>query len=435
MGFADAIDRQDYRARQSTLRTSERGKAVYAVGLDARPVTIFSQQVRALRLADSLAASHQYAGAHRVGVIGGGVAGMTFAYAYKCLLPDAEVEVLDDRRRPFGRFRTSPRYVHPRLYDWPAPGWQNGRAGLPLFAWTAGPAKTVVAEWEQELKLLRREVGDLFDPDCNQTIETVLPPSAGRTEARVVGADGLERDYHLVVLATGFGIDNEKQPSIPKTNKLNKRLASIKGNYWKLDPTELRTTSMYPNIVVVGGGDGAIIDALGLVLQDDYQKAIVESGLQPGNSAEQAQLQASLHATRTNKIEAPYLFGELDNILPQVDGQAPRVFICTGQNASRSATPLNRLLLAYALERGLIVEEDDPEQDVSKKDFAGLSPTILSYPVQRDSKKRNGILWRTGPQVSAPSIQNAYPTSVKLPDIESLRHFRRVEEYEVSQSG
>jgi len=80
-----------------------------------------------------------------VAVVGAGVAGLTAAAGLTHA--GAAVTLLEKEPDILPLFRRLPdRWLHPNAYDWPAPGWDHPRAGLPLLDWGEGLVKDVATE-------------------------------------------------------------------------------------------------------------------------------------------------------------------------------------------------------------------------------------------------------------------------------------------------
>src|SRR5690242_5208705 len=115
---------------------------VYLLGCFARHVTIYSQQIRAINLIDSLCRTGQLGKGSSVAVVGGGVAGLTAAAA--ALVRGANVTVIEQSFDlcPI-QSEAGERYLHPHIYDWPLGENKDGAAGLPLLDWDAQSAEKV----------------------------------------------------------------------------------------------------------------------------------------------------------------------------------------------------------------------------------------------------------------------------------------------------
>src|SRR6516164_11148384 len=116
-------------------------RRVYVLGCFARYVTVYSQQVRALNLVDTLAKAGILSARSCVAVVGGGIAGLTAAAA-AAVRGAGEVRVFEKLDATMRLQRTSEkRYINPYIYDWPtipevAPG-DDVWAALPLMQWKA----------------------------------------------------------------------------------------------------------------------------------------------------------------------------------------------------------------------------------------------------------------------------------------------------------
>src|SRR5262249_19132808 len=103
---------------------------VFVLGSFERRVTIYSQQVRALNLVGALLRTAELPPDKKVAVLGGGSSGLTFAAG--ALHRGARVTVLEREKTLLSLFRYgAQRWLHPRVYDWPFPGSEHARAGLP----------------------------------------------------------------------------------------------------------------------------------------------------------------------------------------------------------------------------------------------------------------------------------------------------------------
>jgi len=123
------------------------GESIYVLGCFATHVTVYSQQVRALNLVTALRRQHILDENTRVGIIGGGAAGLMAASASASW--GATVKLVDKMRGPMGLQRNSRhRWLHPTIYDWPKHD-KDGVARLPFFPWKADFADIVVRQIER----------------------------------------------------------------------------------------------------------------------------------------------------------------------------------------------------------------------------------------------------------------------------------------------
>jgi hypothetical protein len=123
-------------------RRSKAGGPVYIVGgMSERRVTLYSQQVRALNIVAALGAVHGDSLAPMdIAVVGAGAAGVAAAAALE-RLGAMRVTVYEEAAAPMHAQRASyTRFLHPRMFHWPEPGWDDVDAKLPIGNWTASYA-------------------------------------------------------------------------------------------------------------------------------------------------------------------------------------------------------------------------------------------------------------------------------------------------------
>ena len=116
-------------------------RPLYLVGVFERGVTVYSQQVRALNLIWALVERGVLAcnldenaarsdGRGSIAIIGGGFAGLTAAAALIKKDVDANITIFErrDTLLPL-QHGSDTRWLHPRIYDWPADGSEFGGGG------------------------------------------------------------------------------------------------------------------------------------------------------------------------------------------------------------------------------------------------------------------------------------------------------------------
>lgn len=188
-------------------------------------------------------------------MVGAGFGGLTAAvYA---ALQGAKVLVLEKESRPLNRFRESDRYIHPRMYDWPRPGWDIDDAALPVLNWKAGRASQVISKIESELDIATANFGVSI-----QSSAAVKAIDGSAKAAWVRWSDGegsfYEREVDVIIVAIGFGEERFKYP-VPAGE------APIQ-QYWQLRKPETSFCPIGRNdlLQIVGNGDGALADLIGL---------------------------------------------------------------------------------------------------------------------------------------------------------------------------
>lgn len=189
-----------------------------------RRVNVSAQQHRALNLAAALLAVGRLDGNPRVGVVGSGVGGFTFAVA--AAQQGAVVELFEEHEEPVAAQRAARhRPLHPSVYDWPVPGCTVRDAGVGFCNWVGGSAASMrrqvvgsgladLAALREPLKFWRQSVVLAVDEsEAGDTAESVtvrFTRLAGLVGAPRGGSEDLVElslDFDLVVIATGYGVE------------------------------------------------------------------------------------------------------------------------------------------------------------------------------------------------------------------------------------
>lgn len=227
---------------------------VYVIGGYERRVTVKAQQVRAINLISAIGQlSRRTGGSATVAVVGGGIAGCTTAVAAACA--GNSVVLLESGGRLMSPQTGSHRYLHPNLYDWPQNGWDRTSPQLPLMAWSAGDAGTVVRTLRKEFKSRQDTLGIEVVLD----VELVALEKNGESVALAWGPGFNRRDFDFVVLCVGFGQEGSATLSNPP--------------YWHND--DLNQGRPVPTLVS-GCGDGGLVDVLRVSIEDLRQEDIEE---------------------------------------------------------------------------------------------------------------------------------------------------------------
>ncbi|UQA57507.1 FAD-dependent oxidoreductase [Polyangium aurulentum] len=282
---------------------------VFVLGSFERRVTIYSQQVRALNLAEALFRAGEIEPGARVAVVGAGAAGLTFAAG--AAHHGARVTVLEKEAAPLPLFRYAPnRWLHPRVYDWPLPGWEHARAGLPVLDWNAGTVEEVrrqlEAGWNEQLA----KEGDRLRVLCGVT--DVQITSAGERDAWLSwnGPKPGPDQFTAIILAVGFGLEKEEVPGYR--------------GYWEPDDLDemsgFRADKDAPRTFLVSGcGDGALTDLLRLCIRDFRHDEMVEHFANvPGIDEVARQVRAVEEDLRAGSERTPdFLFKQYQQIKVQ----------------------------------------------------------------------------------------------------------------------
>ncbi len=220
------------------------------------PASIRDQMLRAHFAIDRLNRRQSIAG-RSILVIGAGACGVTAAIEAARL--GARVTVIDKSRSPFSlQRRISSRWLDPTQYDWPAEHWTHGHfpaadgAEVPL-AWESGTAARLVIKWTQKFKAAQILYGEnlKFWPSKEYKIID-LDSSDGLIGVEIANRDGTRftQSFEYVLFYYGFGTEMTA-------------IAEYVGiSFWGEPLEHPAWTRVGSNILIVGGGDGALQDFL-----------------------------------------------------------------------------------------------------------------------------------------------------------------------------
>ena len=265
----------------ATFRVRE---GMYLIGSLERGLTVYSQQVRAHNLAWALWELSQRAHVKvgRVGVVGGGVAGLTVA---ACLLARFDKSAEPVTVTMFERLwdlcplqqGADSRWLHPRIYGWPDRGSRAPGASLPVLNWSEGRASdvagSIVREFGHYCQAFAKSEDRLqvflgvkhFRIDSSKNLVEWIGSKSNRSGTFFYAGkmEGNSAPFDTIILAAGFGIEtrSEKYPT---------------DSYWRNEqrgqPVLDGTRQTY---VVSGFGDGALIDVCRLTIERFRQDTIL----------------------------------------------------------------------------------------------------------------------------------------------------------------
>lgn len=300
---------------------------LYLLGTFDVGVTVLSQQIRALNLAWALVETERVPADKRIAVVGGGFAGLTIAAGL--LRKEAQVHITIFERRdtllPLQQ-GSDTRWLHPRIYDWPAMGSEAGSAMLPILNWTAARASDVVVqvmrEWQKTLDDAPEALKGNLALYCNTRHLQVHLATGNSRNLRIewVGerrspsdgvslqngmsvATGGSQEFDIVILAVGFGLERDQALS-----------------YWRNEilaqPNLDRPRLIY---VVSGQGDGAMMDLFRLRIAQFRQDRIL-SELFEGKAALLAKLR-TLQETYQDNASKGGLFDALESFYDETQDE------------------------------------------------------------------------------------------------------------------
>jgi len=239
---------------------------VYVLGSFSSPVTFSSQQFRAFNLIWALFQTGVIKTGDSVGIVGGGLGGVTTAAA--ALLKGCEVTLIEKAALLFPWQRGNyVRYVHPNILRWPEEGSETPYTRFPVLNWEHGSVNQIIedveAQWDAlsaaHRPLLGYDVSSVWYED--QRAQVRIARSLSGT-----GPSFDIRSFSCVVLAVGFGSERNLDNVPIRT-------------YWENDNLHqaARVGAAPRSFLVSGCGDGGLIDALRLRLRKfEHQNFVAE---------------------------------------------------------------------------------------------------------------------------------------------------------------
>lgn len=271
-------------------------------------VSMRDQIHRAVALAEALVAGNQFRSGNQVLIVGAGVAGVVAGMVLA--RHGKEVQIVDaSLDAPFQLQRgVATRYVGPYMYEWPLAvhscqqmpppsnrvlsPWAVGKpTALPISSSSPVRPDDLVADWESALKQaitdsggrLRLQIG-INKIATNQMVKRWLDTERHiekkrhpRKRTRVVtiyGGNqwgGSLKPYarlapRFVLLAAGMGSENNA------VTDSNGNVLLVGNMFWANDDIRKNRCGLPspPRVVVIGGGDGGLQDALRVVTKDDH---------------------------------------------------------------------------------------------------------------------------------------------------------------------
>lgn len=275
---------------EHSLATRDRAEAIeaeyrvfhgiYLLGSVARGLTVYDQQVRAHNLAWALwrlLEAEDPGQTAEIAVVGGGIAGLTLTACLLARSKGFDVTLFEQRWDlcPLQQ-GSDTRWVHPHIYRWPEHGSRAPDAGLPVLNWTEGRASDVSREVLGGFGRYAEEFGDprlkmflglshlRIDADGREIEWMGRVGTRFGSHVRAGDADGSRRRFDLVVLATGFGLEEGAMAAAGATS------------YWRNDRLgQPELTGGRRTYLLSGFGDGALVDLCRLTIERYRQDTIL----------------------------------------------------------------------------------------------------------------------------------------------------------------
>lgn len=235
---------------------------LFVIGIAAERITIYSQQVRALRLIHSLSELGDLDEVNTCAVIGGGVAGCTAACAVSALGINTYLfEKFDQLIERNGGNRP----LDPHLYDWPMPDSLRADAGLPFLDWTSGTSSQRANEIRQKTHTFdanKNELNILLKHDVHKIEWDNTAWKVVHTQPGDIAKSETKR-CQIVIIATGFGDEKD----IPGAGT---------ASYWD---NNRPTAAPGKRVVISGNGDGGLLDMVLAATGEQDQGALMREFL------------------------------------------------------------------------------------------------------------------------------------------------------------
>jgi Pyridine nucleotide-disulphide oxidoreductase len=249
----EAVQNDDLAEAMIGTSSLDRCPGIYFIGNYSGRINFFAQQTRALNLVWALITKQRIEAGDRVGIIGGGLAGVTAAVAL--FQRDVEPELFEQNQTLF-RYQknTATRHVHPSVNFWP---------NMPLFPCTNFP----FLNWHEGtpaeiISAIRKEVDDRFKNirfETSSQVTTVDPEGDNlflRVRRWLPEGENIIRKgpYKAVIVACGFGLE-KRPPSLPP---------GVPHSYWHNDDVlpPANQIGTREHVMVSGNGDGGLIDII-----------------------------------------------------------------------------------------------------------------------------------------------------------------------------
>ena len=173
----------------------------------------------------------------KVAIIGGGVAGTTAA----CFLlkAGAKVTLFERESDVLMRFKAAKhRLIHPHLYDWPRPGWDDQEARVPHMNWRFGSAASIADELYEKFDETVAIYGEQMR--IHKNVSKVSYETHSVT-AEIPGKEAVSDVFEHIIFAVGPGKES---------------LISQGKGYWSEDPIAALQKNSHETFVIIGTGDG-----------------------------------------------------------------------------------------------------------------------------------------------------------------------------------
>lgn len=278
---------------------------VFVLGCRAQRVTVLSQQYRAFNLVWALFATDRLKPGSRLGVVGGGIGGLTVAAAAlskgcKVVLAEEKSELMHLQRG------NTTRLLHPNIYEWPRSGADRRSTRFPCMNWTAGSAGAVVSALDLQWDAIKERYRELLTVKTRVRVNQLEICSGVDAYLRMTAEEWECTHCDIVVLAVGFGTEVERFPD---------------STYWQDESLgqSVRGNDSVRRYFVSGVGDGGCIDILRLSYERFRHDSFVERVIRLPHLQQLARqlLKIDLHIPASNPSQ--YLHDEYEKLSLPID--------------------------------------------------------------------------------------------------------------------
>ncbi|OSZ82570.1 hypothetical protein CAP35_04700 [Chitinophagaceae bacterium IBVUCB1] len=245
----------------------------YIIGVFEPGISIKKQQVRAINIFEALTKceilNHNNESNISIGIIGAGIAGITFASAalksnYQVHLFERQPSLLHLQELCYTR------RIYPHITEWPE-GFKTPYSELPFLAWKPDSAHNVSTRLIKEYKYIVGQ-SKFKDSNCykeylSSKVESIYDDDE-KVKIVYSGQFGQKTvDVDLIIIATGYGVERgTEHGAVP---------------YWRneaIDQTYISNgTDQKFSFFISGTGDGGLIDLFRIAIKDFKYEVILDA--------------------------------------------------------------------------------------------------------------------------------------------------------------
>lgn len=248
----------------------------YILGVFQPGITVYNQQLRSLNILHAMIETNVLTKEDKIAVIGGGIAGLTFATAALKLGYSIDLFEKSQILIPY-QYGCETRRIHPHFYSWPESLTEYPYCDLPFFNWSHETASTVSKNIYDTFKGITKQAkGQFREFRGTKLSKEDIKWGSRETIIEFDSKKGQKgKNYSKVIVATGFGIEKRLELTL---NSSTKETTSTCLSYWRNDEFEQAslTKDIVNTYVISGTGDGALIDLFRLKMRGFTVKLLLD---------------------------------------------------------------------------------------------------------------------------------------------------------------